>query len=453
MEKTIFSYEKIENTSFLVYKATKEEIIEKTEHNMLIYNDIKGLLKVSCANFDGIYHYKFDLTSKTSLKKYLQHGCKKETILKLLEGLGELISKSKEYLLSTKHIIYDEDKVFVEVSSSSLYFVYLPIDKEHFYTIQDLVKKIVFSVKIDEFEDKKFIEFLKQIVKDCDLGSENIAGLIKEYKQGNYKDDVSDTKEKDRKLDNLENRKEEDKTNINLQKSKTKNAVYEKVITKKNSKDSKNILKSKENKTNSSAMGSKVGFLVPESQVKTEIVPTDNNNVVETIKKSIFKNLFSKKNSKEKIDVKKTPEKIKSKSMHENNHEITIEPVIIDESLDGAKKPELKETVLLKNYNKNMNNNPYLIRLKTNEIININCDFFRIGKDIGYADYAIKDNDTVSRAHADIVKIENDYFIQDNNSKNHTYLNDEQLNCGEVAKLEHDSKVKLSNEEFLFRLT
>ena len=97
-------------------------------------------------------------------------------------------------------------------------------------------------------------------------------------------------------------------------------------------------------------------------------------------------------------------------------------------------------------------NNPYLIRKKTNEKVEINKSYFRIGKERNYVDYCIADNSAVSRSHADIIRKNDEYYIIDNNSLNHTFLDNKQIPSSQMQKLEDFMIIKLADEIFEFRL-
>ncbi len=95
---------------------------------------------------------------------------------------------------------------------------------------------------------------------------------------------------------------------------------------------------------------------------------------------------------------------------------------------------------------------PYLIRKRTNQKIDISKDIFRIGKEQSYVDYFVNDNTAISRSHADIVKRGNEYFIIDNNSLNHTYVNGEQIQSQVPTPLKDFDTVTLADEFFEYRL-
>ena len=95
---------------------------------------------------------------------------------------------------------------------------------------------------------------------------------------------------------------------------------------------------------------------------------------------------------------------------------------------------------------------PHLIRIKNNERINLTKPVFRIGKERSYVDYFIGDNPAVSRSHVNIVNHDNEYFVVDTNSTNHTYLNGIMLQSNVENKLTHGAKIRLANEEFEFKM-
>lgn len=93
---------------------------------------------------------------------------------------------------------------------------------------------------------------------------------------------------------------------------------------------------------------------------------------------------------------------------------------------------------------------PRLTRIKTGEKISINKPVFRIGKERSYVDYFITDNTAISRSHANIITAGNEYFIEDTNSTNHTFVNGKMVNANEKIKLSNGDNIRLANEEFCF---
>lgn len=95
---------------------------------------------------------------------------------------------------------------------------------------------------------------------------------------------------------------------------------------------------------------------------------------------------------------------------------------------------------------------PYLTRVKTGERISLNKPVFRIGKEKSYVDYFVADNTAISRSHCNIHTESGEYFVEDTNSTNHTYINGKIIDSNVKVKLTSGDKVRLANEDFIFTL-
>ncbi len=92
---------------------------------------------------------------------------------------------------------------------------------------------------------------------------------------------------------------------------------------------------------------------------------------------------------------------------------------------------------------------PYLVRLKTNELVPILHKEFMVGKS-AECDYQIIDNKRVSRKHA-IFRISNgECYVRDNASTNHTFINGQLLQPGVEIMLSNDDNIRMGDEEFKY---
>lgn len=95
---------------------------------------------------------------------------------------------------------------------------------------------------------------------------------------------------------------------------------------------------------------------------------------------------------------------------------------------------------------------PTLFRVLTNETIIVNKPVYRIGKEKSYVDYFVTNNIAVSRSHADIITRGSKFFVKDLNSKNHTYINDQEVPIMFEVEIHDGDRLKLGNEEFVFNV-
>ena len=94
----------------------------------------------------------------------------------------------------------------------------------------------------------------------------------------------------------------------------------------------------------------------------------------------------------------------------------------------------------------------YLKRNKNNSYAMIDREKFIIGKNKDTVNYLISDNKTISRVHAGIQWVDEQYLLYDMGSVNGTYVNNIKL-IDKPVKLNNGDIILLSNEYFQFLIT
>lgn len=92
---------------------------------------------------------------------------------------------------------------------------------------------------------------------------------------------------------------------------------------------------------------------------------------------------------------------------------------------------------------------PYLVRVRTNELIPIEKTEFLVGKSPD-CDYQVVDNKRVSRKHCTFIISNGECYIRDNNSTNHTYVNGKLIQPKFDVMLGNDDYIRLGDEEFKY---
>lgn len=111
-----------------------------------------------------------------------------------------------------------------------------------------------------------------------------------------------------------------------------------------------------------------------------------------------------------------------------------------------GQEDDTEETIILEK------ESPYravLIRKKTGEVYRITKAETLIGKS-QEADLVVYENPVVSRQHARILSVNGEYYLEDMDSKNHTYLNGKKIT--EPTRLADKAQIRFADEEFLFEL-
>ena len=92
----------------------------------------------------------------------------------------------------------------------------------------------------------------------------------------------------------------------------------------------------------------------------------------------------------------------------------------------------------------------YLVKVSTGERIEVNKPQFLLGREIGAADYCIRNNMSIGRRHATILVGQGGCEIVDHQSKNHTYLNGQAIEPDRCIPIHNGAVIRLANEEFKF---
>lgn len=92
---------------------------------------------------------------------------------------------------------------------------------------------------------------------------------------------------------------------------------------------------------------------------------------------------------------------------------------------------------------------PYLVRVRTNELIPIEKKQFVVGKSSD-CDYQVSDNKKISRRHCTFRISNGECYICDNESTNHTYVNGKLIQSNFDVMLNNDDYIRMADEEFKY---
>lgn len=441
---TNLTYENQGTNTFLVYQLKKEDVVDTMSMGMISNNSIFGVMPFAYLQKDSEKYFRYNVSSKLSLKQYFAGTVSKKCLLGVLSSISSAILFSEDYMLEASMFIFDMQYIYVNVTTAEATLICLPIVSEEKLTIDmcKFFKDIVFSIQFDQTEN-------------CDY----VANIIS-FLNSNVNFSLSEFK---KVVDKLL------RASISSLQKQTKSQVKEPV--KLIEVQPKEIQK----KTELNAVKSTIPYIqnvaasVNNVQISETATPLIKNNRESKQKKGW---LFGhKKDKKQEKDVITTPQNpfavpgIKSSTLSMPPISQKDEPQFVNTSL--GTQPVLQrnfgettvlglsnigETTVLSTPETGNVNSPYLIRVKKGEKVNINKPVFRIGKEKSYVDYFISDNTAISRSHADIITKNGEYFIIDNNSTNHTYINNVMVQSNLETKIFHGVMLKFANEEFEFKL-
>ena len=432
-------YKKVISGTTYLSCDISSDTIDEVSLGMLSNNKITGLLPLNLFEEDEKLSLNYNISSKLSLDEYLGGLVEKGKLIKTLIGIIDAILLAKEYMLEYKQFVPEMSKIYVEAESGELNLLFLPIEEyDNNYEISRFIKDVLFSIQFDLKTETNYVaEINNYLASATNLYLEDLKKFLENI---NRRDGVFINKQiNSTKI--VEN-------NINASKVSIPNVAPILDTANTNTKEQKAIkepekISAVENLNIAKpTVVAKKSFLIPGSEKPVQISDTKKETKKES-KKGLF-SLFGKKKEKEESKDNKIKQDIQERDVMPYVPESMGETTVLSAS-------SFDETTVLSS-SSFATLRGVLTRKSNGEVRYIEKFFFTLGKDKTNVDYFIDSNSTISRNHANIVCENNEYFIIDNNSLNHTYINGSQLIPNQKTKLNDGDTIVLANEVFTFNI-
>lgn len=477
-----FEYENQGTTTFLTYTARSNQKLDNVGIGMLSNNSIPGVLPIVITQVDDLLYLRYNVSSKITLQNYLSGMVSQKKLVNTFISICDAYESSEEYMLESELFVRDTNYIFVDVSSGKVSMAYLPLlDYKSEVDLGVFFKQIVFGITYDLSGGNQHIGEIINFINTTPNFS------LKEFRAKLYEISV-DHAPKEQKPET----KPAAHTNTPAVPRQMPNeAQPQQAPAQKETPPAPEVppqtVKQPLNTGEDTKPKPAAGMDVPPSPAAKEEPKKKNAGP----KKSIFGKLFG--GSGEKPEKAKEPIPAKSKIPATPSKPVTVpgvhKPVqnpeperseafaqVVPKQPDWSGKQaetvqknyggttvlsqaplttvlsgNAAETTLL-NQNQPQQPQPMLIRNKNGERTVITSRIFHIGTERSFVDYWVSDNPAVSRSHADIIYENGKYFIQDNGSTNHTYLNGEMISSNQMYPISSGARITLADEEFQFFL-
>ncbi len=415
-----FSFENINENSFLVFMLDQEDLTDSFSLGMLKCNQISGFLPFSCSQHNSNIFFKYQITARISLTQFLKRVLLKEQVIDLLISLVEALKSSKGYMLPNEGIIVDFDYVFVELSGNSLQFAYLPLIRSRTTSldIRHIVKQIMNECQFNESEE---ISYVAKIINFINCGTE--------FRLSEFKQFLTDLL--DKKIPVEPNMEASELNTQNHLSSMTPVSQCPNV-----QEMGLPIFPSKKEK-----LPMKANQLQHKSSFLAKIFP--RKVVAET-------NPFQTILDKRKLESDLTPDQLTNAALV-NVQSKQVTPKIIEPIPNISEKTTVLSLTTKLGTPQQANTAKYLLHKKSSEKIPLTKDAFRIGKEGLFVDYVIGNNRAISRCHAEVLQRENCTYLKDCNSRNGSFINNLRATCNTETLIRHNDRIRLANEEFVFK--
>lgn len=417
--------------------AVQEDALDSVVSGMLVRNTINGLLPYSTAQVNGTRVCSYNITSRVSLKRFFSRPVTRNTLTKIMLGILNTVEASKEYLLQQNDLLFDTDYIFVSVSDGLPALLCLPIQKDA--SSPDMLsffRQLLFTTSFDEHEDRSYvaelITFMNQpAVRRYSEFRNFLEGMLNRTEEQaiptGSESNIAVHNQSTNLTEQFMVQEQPDHTchNIPAPPVRKKKVGFFAGLKKKKGKPSNH-------QADNSIPSSTLGYNVPEINVPYPSSSESNIPVSQTYQGHTEQEL-------------KQPQ-----VLHEKDRVMDAMPYDIN-VVDLVSE----ETVVVHSGNASAfgtNGTPWLIQLRTGKEHPIQRMPYRIGKEPSYVDFCVAGNAAVSRSHADIHQDEAGYWITDNNSKNHTFMDGRCLTPGQPYPLIPGTHFFLANEEFIFEV-
>ncbi len=435
MDKLQLNYEMGGSGNYLSAFLTEE--VNTYQLKMLENNVIAGMLPVHSLMMNGQYKLQYDITGKSRLIDFLhKEEYAGEKARKLLQSFVAALVHAEDYLLTYRQVLLDKDYIYID-AKREVSFVYLPFHKR-VMTTAEAVQEFLRTLLLEYFTadgDAFFLGLLRYV----SMPEYSLIGLLERLEAGEKKQAAYKEGKESVVAVNLQEEGPVIKAAVSEEKPEMKKPVLETgrqidSLPKEKESEFENK-KEKEEPENVAAYG----FAIPGMPVDTFHAKKKEEKQKEK-KTTLFGGFKTSKKSKEKpireeVFTGEKIEKIGKKKAEKE--EVWKGTQIVYDREEEERTVCISEDVIVEAV--------YIRHGETR--VRMEHFPFSIGRE--EADYVLS-RPKVSRKHAYIDKKEGRYFILDENSTNHTYVNGAVIAPYTETELVSGDIIRLADESMTF---
>lgn len=440
-----FKQQSVGETTYLMFDLDDNLMIDHFAMNMMARNHIANIVKTQIVQINESRQVQFDVTGLMKLSSKITRPLPKKEVISILNSILNAFEETDAYMMDMEHLLLVCEHVYLDGQNNCM-LLYLPFDhiygKDKISFLQETVSRIQ-----PDFQEKD--PYLFDILNAFSRGAVRKLSDFREIIKKNSSISVGRY---------VEDKKE----NLAEMQKKEENAVHmEPVLFLPQEKKENPASKTAEKRS-----GGRIPVInIPGYETGVKAVPTESFQTAEKKqreKKKKEKNSFFKKNDvkrgmneNEVPDMKNcgTVENVKMispdiKNKQNNMYESYEHTVIIQES--SGRQECGRETIMLEETETSAQIFASLVRKQDGYIYQIGKGDTIVGSGSG-ANIRIANNGAISRNHAKIVYVNNNYFLEDNQSKNGSFVNGRRLYPGVREPLYDGMLLRFANEDFEFR--
>ncbi len=462
----LFEQEVTGKTTRLILEI--EQRLDQFALQMINHNEIVCLVPLEAVWYNNANYLQYDITGMTPLSSRLSAVLKKSEVMQLLGSMISGFEETDAYMLCGNNLYLNLDYIFVDGEDKCV-FLYLPFELDEGMDQISFLQQVT-ECLLPNYEEKdpylfhilnafhrgavKQLADLKEILRKNSVEEDPLAGMAGKAAEGR----MPEERQPEQNLAGAEKKALNEKPQLNIklplhdkQKTSGKSPAVE--IPHPQAPGGQNSERSRA----AEALGA--SFAIPG---KREGIPVNIPGKSESFsagipekkkgeKKKNGIHLFGKKEkesaqgAKAAISAPPVEEKIRT-GQDADMYESYAQTVMMV-SPGQEKAADSNATICLGIQKIKAE----LVREKTGERLQIMPEGTILGSGSA-ASCQISGNKAISRSHATIQMQDGVCYITDNNSSNGTWVNDSRLIPGNPKEIVNDTRIKLANEDFIFKI-
>lgn len=383
--------------SFMVLIA--DEIVADYQIEMCTRNKIAGLLELETVVADGRLQFWYDITGKQSLEEYMKsHQIQEQQLVSLIGAVRDVAANLNGYLLEENHIQLEMRTIFIDNTNQQFYFCYFPKEQkpltESFHLLMEYLLTRI------EHSDKQVVAIAYEAYQMTLQEGYSIEKIYQMAAQTGSLNDMSYSREHD-------DRPEVEQPHLQVQEEQAHDSTSSQIGIR--------TCNQSECPTKNQAANPSNQFGKIKDQIRNIVSGIDEKTFFWKIRKS----------KADRLQMVFEPEE--GICQEESSYTVFLGEQSEPKALTGMLEYTGAE------------DRPALVISKTPYHVGSRSD----------ADGVI-DKKSISRLHARITKEKDEYFIEDLNSKNGTWVNGELLNYLDKVRLVTGMKITFAREEYCF---
>ena len=486
------------NTTYLVYEVGSEEAVDSTSLSMLTNNRISGLAQTIFTQWNDKKYIKYNISGKISLEQLFSRTIKRKPFLEVLSGIVEALMSAEDYLLDADSILLEYKSIYFDISSYESALICLPIAEKRWDTpdLTQFFRNIMANIQFDFSENcdyvarilnflnhsgsvsiPEFSSLLKTLKSE--KGSGNESGLVRgrEKAQSPLTVPAECRAPEELKADPSAAAEFPAKPAVHtaapppppgravppsapaeaapVQASGTEKEISLFYLLQHYNKENAAAYKAQKARKKKEKNGGRPEINMPPKQERAGAPAVAPSFSIPGQAPAVPRLPEETPPGPRLIEERQAAGYAESPSVMAAQAAVLLEEQKMDfgdTDFAALEDDEDTGTVIMGQEHEAQRIMPHLLRRRNNERIPINKPIFRLGRDADFNDYAVTENKYVGHSHCHLISRDGEFFNVDDNSKNHTYVNGEQIPSGREIKLTHGTTACVADEEFEFRL-